>query len=158
VSESAESCPSVDFAEPNGSAATSRNSVFLPENAPWIVADDGRVSLTGSRCEVCSRAVFPALSSCPSCGELERVGAVQLSPVGKLYSFTDVHVGRPPFPQRYTVGLVDLEDDVRVVAQIVGPAEAMRLDEQVECRLGVIAADDAAETVSYRFVPVRSRS
>lgn len=120
-----------------------------PPDAPWAVLGDGRAVLVGSRCPDCGCKVFPALESCPSCGAAS-VEPVELGPEGVLYSRTTVHVGRRPFPRTYTLGMVDLDDGVRVTAQVDGGHD-LPLDARVECVVGPVSGDADATTTSYRF-------
>lgn len=71
--------------------------------------------LTGSRCTVCGTHYFPPRAHCISCASgPEPTEPVELSGRGRLYSFTNLHLG-PIAP--CGVGYVDLEEGVRVLAR-----------------------------------------
>jgi uncharacterized OB-fold protein len=72
--------------------------------------------LIGARCGACGTAWFPRRPICPSCAapEPERL---LLGPSGTLYSWSTVHVSSSR-PVPYTLGYVDLDEGVRVLATI----------------------------------------
>jgi len=51
----------------------------------------------------------------------------------------------------YTVGFVDLDDDVRVFGQIEGGDTDLVLETPMEPVLGVIRTDDDGDVQSYKF-------
>lgn len=120
-----------------------------PPEAPWTTGRCGTLSLRGSQCQLCGAAAFPPRPACPWCGH-RSVSDIELGSRGVLYSFTEVHVGRPPFPQQYTLGLVDMPHGVRLLAQVdhAGPLSS-GID--VEAYLGPITNGDARATLGYRF-------
>jgi uncharacterized OB-fold protein len=77
---------------------------------------------------------------------------VQLSPVGTLYTFCEIHIAPKGFATPYAVGYVDLPEGVRLFGQIEGRAADLRLGQQVAVTLGPVRADGAGGTVvSYKF-------
>lgn len=70
--------------------------------------------LVGTRCDDCGRTMIGARIVCSSCVCTD-VSRIALPTTGVLYSFTRLHVGaegvRP-------LGYVDLDDDVRTLADI----------------------------------------
>lgn len=86
----------------------------------WAAARDGRLAI--QRCRACERPFVYPRSACPRCwsAELEWIDA---SGRGSVYSFTVIrHNDVPPFREMvpYVVALVDLEEGVRLTANIVG--------------------------------------
>lgn len=78
--------------------------------------------LRGSRCTRCGAVVYPFALACYTCrgGELEEH---DLPDRGILATYTTVHVSTSR-EVPYTIGYVDLQGDVRVLAPIrPGPAE-----------------------------------
>jgi uncharacterized OB-fold protein len=77
--------------------------------------------LTTTRCTACGEATFPPKPVCPYCwgGEVEWT---RLSPRGLLYSWTRVHAGPAIFDPElpYDLGVVDLEDGVRIACRLSG--------------------------------------
>jgi len=71
--------------------------------------------LTGSRCTVCETHYFPPRGHCVVCRTgPERTEPIELDGSGRLYSFTNLHVGSIA---PCGVGYVDLEEGVRVLAR-----------------------------------------
>lgn len=90
------------------------------EEAPfYAAAADGRLVL--QRCPSCVRIVFYPRTLCPHChvGTPEWIDA---SGRGRVYSFSVLHrAGSPGFEANvpYVVALVDLEEGVRMLANLV---------------------------------------
>jgi uncharacterized protein len=78
------------------------------------------------RCNGCARLFFPPSPRCSSCGSFD-VGYAVSTGRGTLYSFATVHHPQVPgFRYPLVVGLVELAEGVRFVADLVGitPAQA----------------------------------
>lgn len=76
--------------------------------------------LRGSRCVSCGKTDFPARPRCTRCWSPD-VQAVALPQRGTVYSYTTVHVSPHDWLQvPYRIGFVDLDDDVRVMAHLIG--------------------------------------
>jgi uncharacterized protein len=78
------------------------------------------------RCNGCARLFFPPSPRCSSCGSLD-IGYSVSTGRGTLYSFAIVHQPQVPgFRYPLVVGLVELDEGVRFVADVVGitPAQA----------------------------------
>ena len=117
------------------------------------VGPDGKGYLVGGRCPECAAYYFPARSVCSRClcGDVERV---PLSSSGSLYTWTVIYQSLPQFETPYILGYVDLDDNVRVAAQLVDVeaddlAQGMRLTIQVEPREG----GDGEQVLWFRFRP-----
>ncbi|MEQ3553441.1 OB-fold domain-containing protein [Pseudonocardia nematodicida] len=109
--------------------------------------------LLGSRCTACDCAVFPARTFCPAC-RAATVDPVELSPVGRVHSFTVVRQAPPDVEVPYTLAWIDLPTDrVRLMAQVVGvPPEEVTLDMPVELEPAPFGVDDTgSELVGFRF-------
>lgn len=81
--------------------------------------------LIGSKCKVCGYQVSPQRAICPQC-QSDEVEVVEFSGKGKLVAYTIIFVppthmaeagysGKNP----YCVGIVELEEGVRITAQIL---------------------------------------
>jgi uncharacterized OB-fold protein len=90
---------------------------FHPGLFEWPVPAEVTPRLTASHCPSCGRHAFPRKYCCPYCqnGNQDRVF---LSGRGHIYAFA--HVVRPPkiIGKPYVAAYVDLEERVRVFAQI----------------------------------------
>lgn len=122
---------------------------------------DGHAVLVGTRCAGCGTHYFPASLGCrnPQCHH-QGVDRVQFGRHGVLYSFT-VQRYQPPALFRmddwkpYALGLVDLNEGVRVMAHLdIGDLTALRIDMPVRLVLTTLSSDDAghARTV-YAYQP-----
>ena len=131
--------------------AVNEGAEYFPVSRPWI-EEGGVVRLIGSKCGSCCVVAFPPLSSCPACGAKSGQEAVQLSPVGTLYTFSEIHIGPKGFSTPYTVGYVDLPEGVRLFGQIESRAADLRLGQQVAVMLGPVRTDASGRmVVSYKF-------
>jgi uncharacterized OB-fold protein len=123
---------------------------FFPASQPWTVRD-GAVRLHGSRCASCGAVAFPPHALCPSCGAPQGQDRVELSPVGTLYTFSEIHVAPKGFATPYAVGYVDLPEGVRLFGQIEGRVSDLKVGQQVAVTLGPVRRDGERDVVSYRF-------
>lgn len=53
----------------------------------WVIADDGRPRLVGSRCDDCGTTTFPTVGGCARCTGAN-LSAVELPTTGTLWSWT----------------------------------------------------------------------
>ncbi|MFT4210505.1 MAG: OB-fold domain-containing protein [Microbacterium sp.] len=84
--------------------------------------------LRGTRCTDCGARAFPARAVCHRCGGTS-LASHDLGTTGRLYSWTTVRVSSTrEIP--YSIGYVDIDDEVRVLGRLVG--ESFEIDEIVE--------------------------
>jgi uncharacterized OB-fold protein len=78
-----------------------------------------RYRLEASKCKSCGHIDFPPRLVCPKC-KARSFEVVPLSDEGTLVSFTVVRVASEKFSKEtpYAVGIVELNDGVRLTAQI----------------------------------------
>lgn len=107
--------------------------------APGI-SDDTRFFWDGARagalliqrCKGCSALRHPPGPSCPRCHSFDW-DTVRASGYGKVYSFVVMHYPEvPPFEHPNPIGLIELDEGTRLVAQLVGvrPAD-VRIGQRV---------------------------
>jgi uncharacterized protein len=131
---------------------------YFPASRPWT-EEAGAVRLHGSRCGRCSAVAFPAhKAACAACGAESGQDSVLLSPVGTLYSFSEIHVAPRGFATPYAVGYVDLPEGVRLFGQIEGRAADLRIGQRVAVTLGPVrleasvgGAGSGRTVISYKF-------
>jgi uncharacterized OB-fold protein len=129
-------------------------TAYFPASQPWSI-EAGTVRLHGSQCAHCGQSAFPPHPSCPSCGAETGQDTVHLSPVGTLYSFSEIHIAPKGFATPYAVGYVDLPEGVRLFGQIEGKASDLTIGQAVAVTLAPVRTDEAGRTViSYKFRPV----
>ena len=123
---------------------------YFPASKPWRM-DGDRLHLIGMRCSECGTKACPVREVCSACGS-DQVAPFELSANGKLYSFSEVHVGAKGFPAPYVLAYVDLDDGVRLFGQVDGPASKLSLDQKVTVILGPIRIrSDGTQVYSYKF-------
>ena len=84
----------------------------------WEGARQGQLLI--QRCQSCGTLRHPPGPVCPSCHSFEW-DTVQASGLGTLYSFVVMHYPEvPPFDYPNPIGLIELDEGTRMVAQLVG--------------------------------------
>ncbi|MBP6104895.1 MAG: bifunctional MaoC family dehydratase N-terminal/OB-fold nucleic acid binding domain-containing protein [Steroidobacteraceae bacterium] len=121
----------------------------LPHPRPAITRDSAffweglnQRKLLVRKCGECERLHHPPGPMCPECQSLEWT-ALQCSGRGKIHSFVVVHQPQiPGFKYPLPVALVDLEEGVRVVANLldIQPGE-VRIDMPVEVQFVEVEKD-----------------
>ncbi|HTR70665.1 MAG TPA: OB-fold domain-containing protein [Mycobacteriales bacterium] len=102
--------------------ARPRPGINLDNEALW----DGyrKHELRIPQCNRCTTMVFPPSPRCARCGAFD-MGYAVASGRGTLYSFVSVHHPKAPgFDYPVPVGLVELDEGVRMVADLVGVTSA----------------------------------
>jgi len=94
------------------------------------------------KCSSCARLHHPPGPMCPNCNSLEWT-TLQCSGHGKVHSFVVVHQPQiPGFRYPLPVALVDLEEGVRIVANLQDVApESVRIDMPVEVQFVEVEKD-----------------
>jgi uncharacterized protein len=120
--------------------------------------------LIGSQCTACALTGFPAGTACQRCGSTEVTDKL-LPELGTLWTFTTQDF-RPPSPpydgadttetfRPYTVGYVDLADEVTVETRLTEPDPA-RLAIGQPMRLAIVpysVTPDGTEIMTFAFAP-----
>ncbi|WP_067440034.1 Zn-ribbon domain-containing OB-fold protein [Nocardioides jensenii] len=119
--------------------------------------------LLGSNCTACSTHYFPQAALCrnPRCPEPgQATEPVELSHRGRLHSIT-LQSYLPPAPFRmepwenHVIGLVELPEQVRLLALVVGVAyDDAEMDMEVELTTTPLYLDEQQrEVITYAFRP-----
>lgn len=116
----------------------------LGEGPRRLITTTAGPALSGGECGACGKRYFPARAICPYCAA-ERTSEVALARHGVLYSYAKVFVSSSR-PVPYTIGYVDFDRDVRVLAPIDEGAVALYPDMSVELRV--------TGTGEWSFAPV----
>lgn len=90
----------------------------------WSALEEGRFITV--RCASCERFAFPPKPVCPHCWA-DTMMWEQLAAHGTLYAKTSVHAAPAVFAAfaPYPVGIVDLDDDVRIALALADPQPAI---------------------------------
>ena len=97
----------------------------------WEGVKQGKLMI--QRCKSCGDLHHPPGPVCPKCHSFEW-DAVEASGKGRVYSFVVMHYPEvPPFEYPNPVGLIELEEGTRMIAQLVGvkPGE-IKIGQQVQ--------------------------
>jgi len=95
-----------------------------------------RSRLEAARCTSCGAISFPPRLICPQCRS-RRFEAVTLKEEGKILAYTVTRVGPSQFADQtpYAVGVIELDDGVRILTQItdcdfdqLAPGQRVRLE------------------------------
>ncbi|HBN84803.1 MAG TPA: hypothetical protein DDZ89_13275 [Clostridiales bacterium] len=83
-------------------------------------------------CDDCNQYIFYPRFLCPHCFS-ESLTWQETSGQGKIHSFTVVHKAPPAFRGEtpYVIGIIELEEGVRMMSRIVGDREKMVIDKPV---------------------------
>ncbi len=102
--------------------------------------------LEGRRCAECGKLSLEARGLCPFCGS-QGGSAVSLSGRGRLLSWTVIRVAPARYAAEapYTVGILDLEEGVRVTGRIEGDPDALAIGQAV-----AFSATDPARGPGFR--------
>ena len=86
-----------------------------------------------TKCLSCNKLSFPPRPVCPVCLSKDYAWTA-LSGRGRLYTRTRIHAAGGLFggPAPYTVGIVDLEEGVRLLTRLMHSASSLPLDSVVE--------------------------
>ena len=127
--------------------------------AEALALDEAAPALLGTRCGDCGSLYYPRVVSCrnPECDD-KHVLLARITGRGTLYSFT-IQRYRPPALfalepwQPYALGLVDVEDGLRIMGIVDAPTGDIRIG--MPLRLSTLVLNDKAEdaVVTYSFVP-----
>lgn len=112
--------------------------------------------LVGSLCPSCKTRVFPPRDFCPACDSEDAPIPVVLAPVGTVHSYTIVRQAPGGRVVPYTLGLVDLEDGVRVFAQLDETPESIDIGMQVQLIFRNIVPSPGEPRLGYAFEALHS--
>jgi benzoylsuccinyl-CoA thiolase BbsA subunit len=116
-----------------------------------IPEDGSSPLLKGYRCKKCGQLDFPKVSPCPACWG-DEFEIVPLSTKGKLYSYATLIIGQPGMDVPYTVGYVDLPENIRIFSQLEPKGGEFQCEDEMELTTGVIRLNrDGLPITSYKF-------
>lgn len=90
----------------------------------WAALDSGRLKLTA--CRDCDSVFFPPGRFCPHCHS-EAIGWRVIEEPESLYAYSWQQVTPPGVPAPVTLGLVELEPGVRIMARVDSDFEALSI-------------------------------
>jgi len=116
-----------------------------------------RYRLEAGKCKSCGFVCFPPRLVCPQCGAREFAGT-NLAEKGKLITYTIIRVPPHQFEDQapYAVGIAELDDGVRLTAQVVDCDFAeLRIGMRVQIEFRKVYEEGEAGVIyyGYKFVP-----
>jgi uncharacterized OB-fold protein len=92
--------------------------------------DNGPMRFIGARCTACGLLTFPPRRRCTRCAGKAFIEAL-IEPIGELYSYTVVRLGRPDIPTPYAIAVADFPEGVRVLARILNWEDGLVIGQPV---------------------------
>lgn len=116
-----------------------------------------RYRLEAGKCKNCGNVVFPPRLICPRCKNRE-FEMKKLAETGKVLTFTIIRVPPQQFVDQapYAVGIVELDDGVKLTGQIVDfNFEELKIGKRVKVEFRKIFDEGEAGIIcyGYKFVP-----
>jgi hypothetical protein len=116
-----------------------------------------RYRLEAAKCKKCGAVSFPPRLICPFCKARE-FETVTLADKGKILTYTIIRVPPQPFADQapYAVGIIELNDGVRLTGQIVDcNFEDLKIGGRVRIEFRKISQEGEAGLIcyGYKFVP-----
>jgi uncharacterized protein len=116
-----------------------------------------RYRMEAAKCKKCGKIHFPDRLICPDCKGRE-FDTVKLSGKGALATFTIIRVAPSDFTDLspYAVGIVKLDEDVHIMAQIVDCSpEELKVGDRVVSQFRRINEEGKTGMImyGYKFVP-----
>lgn len=117
-----------------------------------------RYRYEAAKCTNCGKVFFPPRQVCNNCRGRE-FKDVHLSPEGTVETFTIIRVAPSGFEDEapYAVGIVKLEDDVKITAQISDcEPDDIKVGDKVKIEFRLVQEDGESGILcyGYKFVPV----
>lgn len=125
---------------------------------PGLFGEEGGAHVLGSRCTTCKTPYFPKADVCrnPDCEQSvmveERFGGL-----GTVWSYSTAdfappppHKFDPPF-KPYAVGVVDMDNGMRLVGQMVDAPDTVKVGDRVELVIAPLYHEGDAVRTSWKF-------
>ena len=116
-----------------------------------------RYRLEANRCKNCEITFFPPRLICPQCKNRE-LEPTKLAETGKILTYTVIRVPPHQFVDQapYAVGIVELDDGVKITAQVVDcDFEDLKIGQRVRIEFRKIFQEGESGILcyGYKFVP-----
>ena len=116
-----------------------------------------RYRFEGNQCSNCGEKYFPPRLVCRECGS-KQLSAFRLAEKGKVLTYTIIRVPPSQFSDQapYAVGIIELEDGVKLTAQIVDcDFDALKVGMPVKAEFRKMSQVGHSGIIcyGYKFVP-----
>ncbi len=116
-----------------------------------------RYRLEAGKCTKCGYVAFPPRLVCPKC-KTKKFKTIVLKDEGKIITYTVIRVGPDKFSKEtpYAIGIIELNDKLRLTAQIVGVVdfEKLKIGQKVKLVFRKIQDDGKAGIHCYGYKAV----
>jgi uncharacterized OB-fold protein len=117
-----------------------------------------RYRLEAAKCRNCAFIAFPPRIVCPRC-QSRKFETIILANAGKIITYTIIRVPPHPFADQapYAVGIIELDDGVRLTGQIVDFAfDDLKIGQRVKIEFRKVYEEGEAGVIyyGYKFVPL----
>ncbi len=115
-----------------------------------------RYRLEAGKCSACGKVNFPPRIVCPTC-KGKKFEIVRLNDEGTLLTYTVVRVASDKFSKEtpFPVGIIELNDGVRITAQIAGAdPEELKIGQKVKLVFRRIQEDGKSGILCYGYKAV----
>lgn len=125
---------------------------------PGLFTDEGGAKVLGNRCATCNTPYFPKAAAChnPACAESKLEDAA-FGGNGVIWSYS-VADFPPPSPHKfdkpfkpYVIGVIDMENGLRIVGQLVDPLEKVQVGAKVTLVIDTLYHEDDKAYTSWKF-------
>jgi len=108
--------------------------------------------LLGTRCPACGDVRFPRAHACPVCQTPGRdLAVIELSPRGRVHTFTRVWRAPEPFRAPYVLALVQLPEGPRVFCQLECAPDDEVLGREAELVVAPLYELNGEVVLGYKF-------
>lgn len=135
-----------------------KREITMPEEVPFregifVEGPDGG-ALLGCQCRLCGTRFFPKGVLCLNC-QGDNLEEIRLSRRGKLYSYATAQMPSAHFKPPYSVGYIDLPEDIRVFAPLRDDNERpFEIGMEMELVIEGLWEEDGKTIMGFRFKPV----
>lgn len=125
---------------------------------PGLFGEEGGAHVLGSRCTSCKTPYFPKADYCrnPDCDH-SAMADERFAGQGTVWSYSTAdfappppHKFDPPF-KPYAIGVVDMDNGLRLVGQMVGAADAVKVGARVELVIDRLYHEGDAARSTWKF-------
>jgi len=110
-----------------------------------------KYNLVGTKCTNCNKVYFPPRTLCPDCRSKGKVEDYKFEGKGKILTHTVIRVAPAGFEKQapYAVGIIELENGVKISGQIVGDITKIKTGMNVRAVFRKMFEDGDEGFISY---------